>query len=93
MADDVAATYGPEPMATLVATASELVLSGSRGTYRVPRAAVTRIGRGKLYPWFFRAIRIHHNAAQLPRELQFKPLDSSRDEVKGQLRALGYPVS
>ena len=31
MADDVAATYGPEPMANLTATAEFLSLSGTRG--------------------------------------------------------------
>jgi hypothetical protein len=92
MADDVAATYGPEPLASLVATSSELVLAGSRGTYRIPRTAVTKVGRGRLYPWFFAGLRIHHNAPGLPGELQFKPMDTHRDEVKSSLRGLGYPT-
>ena len=92
MADDVASTYGPEPMATLVATATELLLSGTRGTFRLPRAAVSRLSRGKLYPWFFSAVRIHHTLTGLPRDLQFKPINDKPRDVLDTLRALGYPV-
>jgi hypothetical protein len=92
MADDVAATYGPEPLASLVATTNELVLAGSRGTYRIPRAVVTKIGRGQLYPWFFAGLRVHHSAPGLPTELQFKPMGIHRDEVKRALHGLGYPT-
>lgn len=92
MADDVAATYGPEPLASLTATADELVLTGPRGTFRVSRPAVRKLGRGKMYPWFFAAVRIHHDAPNLPRDLQFKPLGLAPRDVLAQLRALGYPV-
>lgn len=92
MSDDVAATYGPEPLASLSATANELVLAGSRGTYRIPRTAVTKVGRGRLYPWFFAGLRIHHTAPDLPDELQFKPMGPHRDAVKSALRELGYPT-
>lgn len=92
MADDVAATFGPEPMAYLCATADELVLSGSRGTYQIPRGAVTRIGRGKLYPWFFSAVRIHHSMSKFPRDLQFKPLGLNWREVVKALGEIGFPV-
>jgi len=93
MADDVANTYGPEPMATLTATATELVLSGSRGTFRVPRSGVIRLGRGKLYPWFFSAIRIHHTITNIPRDLQFKPLGLKPGNVLKELSILGYPLA
>jgi hypothetical protein len=92
MSDDVAATYGPEPLASLVATSSDLVLSGSRGTYRIPRTAVTKIARGRLYPWFFAGLRIAHTAPGLPGDLQFKPMGIHREEVKRALRGLGYPT-
>src|SRR5688572_26726704 len=73
MADDVASTYGPEPLASLTATAHALVLSGTRGTFRVPRSAVTRLGRGNFYPWLFSALRIHHSVPEHPKSLQFQP--------------------
>jgi hypothetical protein len=91
MADDVGSTFGPEPMAFLSATAEELVLSGTRGTYKVPRVAVTKVGRGKLYPWFFSALRISHTVERLPRDLQFKPLGQHWRQVMQKLRELGYP--
>jgi hypothetical protein len=91
MADDVGATFGVEPMASLAATRDEIVLSGTRGTYRVPRTAVTKIGRGKMYPWFFAGIRIHHTMGTISRELQFKPLGGDWREVLRGLRDLGYP--
>jgi hypothetical protein len=92
MADDIANTYGPEPLATLTATADELVLSGSRGTFRVPRSAVTRLGRGKMYPWFFSALRIHHSVAGYPDALQFKPQPGHWRDVLAWLKALGFPT-
>lgn len=91
MADDVAGTYGTEPMAFLSATADELILSGSRGNYRLPRTSITRIGRGKLYPWFFAAVRIHHSVGNFPRDLQFKPLTGNWRQVRQALHSLGYP--
>jgi hypothetical protein len=92
MADDVGATYGSAPMAALSATTDALVLSGGRGNFRVPRAAVTKVGRGKLYPWLFAAVQIHHTVPGISRELQFKPLNVKPREVLDQLRTLGYPV-
>ena len=93
MADDVAATYGPDPMALLIATAGELYLSSTRGHYRLPRSTVRKLGRGKFYPWFFSAVRIHHTIRGIPKDLQFKPLRHKPREVIEQLRALGYPVA
>ncbi len=93
MAEDTGSTYGPTPCATLIATPTELWLRGTRGDFRLPRAAVSRIGSGKLDPWFFCAVRIHHNLPKVSRELQFKPMGISRRRVFDQLRELGYPVS
>ena len=93
MADDVGATFGVEPLASLTATRDEIVVSGTRGTYHIPRRAVTKIGRGKMYPWFFAGIRIHHTMEAVPRELQFKPLDSHWREVRRRLGELGYPCA
>jgi hypothetical protein len=93
MADDVSNTYGPDPLATLSATAGELVLTGSRGTFRVPREAVTALRRGKFYPWFFSALSIKHTVAGYPVSLQFKPQPGHWREVLKQLETLGYPVA
>ena len=93
MADDIGATYGPEPLAFLLATADELILSGNRGTFPIPRASVTKIGRGSLYPWFFAAVRIHHTIPGIPAELQFKPLGQRPRDVAQALHALGYPAA
>jgi hypothetical protein len=92
MADDIASTYGPEPLAFLMASPDALVLSGTRGTFRLPRAAVTKLGRGKMYPWFFSALRIHHAVSSYPSALQFKPLGAHWREVQAKLKSLGYPV-
>ena len=92
MADDGAATFGPDPMASLTATADTLVLAGSRGTFRVPRTAVVKVGRGGMYPWFFSGVRIHHNLASYPRDLQFKPMDAKLRDILSQLGRLGYPA-
>ena len=91
MSDDVGATFGVEPMAYLSATRDELVISGSRGTHRLPRAGITKIGRGKMYPWFFAGIRVRHTVTTVPAELQFKPLGVHWREVLRALRELGYP--
>lgn len=93
MADDVGSTYGPEPLASLTATAELLILHGTRGTFRVPRTAVTKLGRGRMYPWFFKGLRIHHRATGLPRDLQFQPLGKHWREVQSELKGLGYPVT
>lgn len=93
MSDGVGATYGPEPMAFLSATATELVLSGPRGTFPLARAHVMKLGRGRMYPWFFAGIRIHHKAPKCPEELQFKPMGAQTRDIFAQLRSLGYPVA
>ena len=54
MADDVGSTFGPDSMAFLAAIADQLILSGPRGTYHLPRTAAVKVGRGNMYPWFFR---------------------------------------
>ncbi len=93
MADDVASTYGPTPTAFLSATPDALLLSGTRGTFTIPHAAVVKISRGKMYPWLFAAVRIHHRVPNLPRDLQFKPVGIRPRDVLAQLAALGYPTS
>ena len=93
MADDVAATDGPDPMALLLATNDHLYLSSTRGNFKLPRAAVVKLSRGKFYPWFFSAVRIHHTVREFPRDLQFKPLRAKLADVFAQLRALGYTIS
>lgn len=92
MSDGVGTTYGAEPTAVLEAEAEELLLSGGRGTFRVPRTAITRITRGSFYPWFFGGIRIHHRAPGLPEHLLFKPMTARSREILGQLQSLGYPT-
>lgn len=93
IADDVGATFGPEPMARLRATRESLFLTSSRGDFRLPRDTLRRIGRGKFYPWLFAAVRFHHTRSDLPRDLQFKPLRARPRDILHELRALGYPVS
>lgn len=80
------------PMASLSADANELVLSGTLGTFRLSRESIVRLGRGRMYPWLFGGIRIHHNSPEQPEELQFKPFAVSSREVLSQLRKLGYPA-
>lgn len=92
MADDVGATFGPEPCATLKADAHELRLEGTRGQFRIARDAIRRIGRGGVYPWFFRSIHISHTISKMPHNLQFKPLGVERREIVAKLKELGYPV-
>ena len=93
MADDVAATDGPEPMALLIATRDSLLLSSTRGTFNIPRTTVTKLGKGKFYPWFFSAVRIHHSVREFPTTLQFKPLRGKPTDVLNALRTLGYPAT
>ena len=93
MTDGIGATYGPEPMAVLSATSTELVLSGTRGVFHLARATVMKLGRGRMYPWFFAGIRIHHTAPKCPEELQFKPMGTQTRDIFAQLRSLGYPVA
>ena len=93
MADDIAATYGPEPLANLTATAETLTLTSTRGNFRVPRASVRKLGRGTFYPWLFAAIRIHHTVRGYPRSLQFKPLGLKPRDVLMKLQELGYPIA
>jgi hypothetical protein len=92
LADDIASTGGPEPMALLLATPDELYLRSTRGNYRLPRAVVTKLGRGAFYPWFFGAVRIYHAVPGYPRSLQFKPLRIDARELRAQLGAMGYPI-
>lgn len=93
MADDIAATFGPEPLATLMVTAEGLSLTSTRGNFRLPKSAITKLGKGKFYPWFFSAVRIHHTIANFPRDLQFKPFGLKPRDLLEQLRTLGYPVA
>ena len=93
MSDDVGATFGVQPMAYLSATRDEIVISGSRGTHRVPRTAITKISRGKMYPWFFAGIRVRHTLSAVPAELQFKPMGVHWRDVLRALRELGFPAT
>jgi len=93
MSDGVGSTFGPEPLAHLSADASHLVLSGNRGNFRLPRSAVTKLGRGGFYPWFFGGIRIRHSIASFPEELVFKPMGVRERDILARLRELGYAVS
>ncbi len=91
MADDVAATFGPKPGAVLQATAEELWIKGNRGDFRLPRQAIARIGRGGLYPWFFKGIRVRHHQKGLPVKVLFLPLECDTGELLHRLQSLGYP--
>jgi hypothetical protein len=93
MSDGIGATYGAEPCAVLTATADELWLKGNLGDFRIPRSAVVKLGRGQLYPWFFRGVRIRHSIAAFPPDLQFKPMAGRSREILAQLAALGFPAN
>jgi hypothetical protein len=93
MSDGVGSTFGVEPTAFLSTDSDHLVLSGNRGTFRLPRAAVLKLGRGGFYPWFFGGVRIRHNVASFPEELVFKPIGTRERDILGRLRAMGYPVA
>lgn len=92
LSNGVGSTTGTD-LACLSAEANALVLSGTIGAYTLPRASVVKLGRGKMYPWFFAGISFQHKNPQCPEELQFKPVGVSSREVLARLRALGYPVA
>jgi len=92
MCDGVGTTAGPEPGAVLCANADEIWLKGRRGDFHLPRSAVVKVGRGRMYPWFFRGIRIRHNVAGYPAELQFGPFVGATRAILAQLKSLGYPT-
>ncbi len=77
--------------AVLCANADEIWLSGRRGDFHLPRAAVVRVGRAGMYPWFFRGIRIRHTVAGYPPILQFGAWTVPSRQVISQLRSLGFP--
>ena len=93
MSDGVGATYGANPLAFLSVNSDALLLSGSRGTFHLPRTSVVKVGRGKMYPWFFGGIRIRHNISSYPDELQFQAMGVRSREILDRLRALGYPMA
>ena len=92
MYNGVGTTYGPVPGAALTASADELWIKGNLGDFHIPRAAVTKLQRGSLYPWFFRGVRIRHRAAGVPAEIQFQTMDGNTRVHLAQLRALGFPT-
>lgn len=92
ISNGVGSTTGTD-LAFLSADANALVLSGTIGTFNLPRASVVKIGRGKMYPWLFAGISFQHQAPQCPEELQFKPVGVPTREILARLRALGYPVA
>jgi hypothetical protein len=91
MSDGVGHTYGLEPLAHLSADSEHLILSGNRGNFSLPRSAITKLGRGGFYPWFFGGIRIRHTVANFPDELVFKPMIVRERDILNRLRELGYP--
>ena len=92
MYNGVGTTYGPVPGATLTASADELWIKGNLGDFHIPRAAVTKLQRGSLYPWFFRGVRIQHRIAGIPAVLRFNAMSGSTRELLAQLGALGFPI-
>jgi hypothetical protein len=92
MSDGIGVTQGPTPLAFLSATADELLLCGNRGSFRLARSSIRRIGRGGFYPWFFGSVRIHHNVRSSPAQLEFLPRGASTRDVLARLKSLGYPV-
>ena len=92
ISNGVGATTGTD-LAFLSADTNGLVLSGTIGTFTLPRATVVKLGRGKMYPWFFAGISFRHRNPQCPEELQFKPEGVPTREILSRLRALGYPVA
>jgi hypothetical protein len=93
MSDGAGSTFGAEPCAVLLVNADEIWLKGNRGDFHIPRKAVVRVGRGPMYPWFFRGIRIRHNIEKFPAYLQFRPMVGGIHEILTQLKALGFPIS
>lgn len=93
MANVVGNTVGHEPCAVLSANADEIWLKGTLGDFHIPRSAVTKIGRGGMYPWLFMCVRIHHNIPNLPWLLQFKPMKGAKTrDIVARLKLLGYPT-
>lgn len=92
ISNGVGSTTGTD-LAFLSADANELVLSGTIGTYTLPRASVIKIGRGRMYPWLFAGISFRHQDPKCPEELQFKPVGLPAREIIARLRTLGYPVA
>jgi hypothetical protein len=91
VADDGGSTTGVRPTGSLTATPAGLVLKSTRGEFRVSREHVTRIGWGRLYPWFFCAVQIHHQEPNCSRELQFRPMGAGVKAILRRLEQLGYP--
>jgi hypothetical protein len=92
MANDVGNTVGVEPCAVLSVNTDEIWLKGTLGDFHIPRSAVTKIGRGGMYPWVFMCVRIRHNIPNVPWLLQFKPLTARSRDVIAQIKSLGYPT-
>lgn len=90
MADLVGATYGPTPMASMTVTADELLVKGTLGTFRLDKGSVRKVGSGRMYPWFFRAVRIRGTCGNQDVDIQFKPLSVTHRAILQRLRALGY---
>jgi hypothetical protein len=93
MSDGIGTTGGPGPGAVLCANTDELWLKGRRGDFHLPRNAVVRIGRSRLYPWFFRGISIRHNVPGFPSDLKFGPWTDKSGELLAQLKSLGFPTA
>lgn len=91
--DGSGSTYGSRPPAFLRATSDELYLCGNRGTFRIPRSHVWKIGLGDFHPWRFCSIQIHHRVSSCPNQIQFKPSVTTPRSLLEQLRALGYPTT
>jgi hypothetical protein len=90
MADQVGATFGPDAVAQLSASSDELQLTGALGSFTLPKSTVKRISGGRMYPWFFRAVRIRATWKGTELDIQFKPMDASHRAVIQRLHQLGY---
>lgn len=92
MSDGSTATHGHAALATLTASANELIVSGQLGTFRIPRAAVTRIGRGKWYPWLFAGIVIYHKVPGCASALPSSAIGTLARGLRQKLADFGYPA-
>ncbi len=90
MADQVGATFGPDAVAQLTASPEDVQVTGALGSFTLEKSAIKSISGGRMYPWFFRAVRIRATWKGADLDIQFKPLDASHRSVIQRLHQLGY---